>query len=122
MRETGHTLDVQAGEYPFGVVNGFPLELERGERGRIPYFRNLHLMLVTFIPFVRMALQTAEPKGLFMKDVSLPQAGGHTYEPIASNHHDFLQHSHFGSWDVTLDNYRLQFASLKSAYERRQQR
>ena len=32
--EIGHTLDVQAGEYPFGVVNGFPLELERGEQGK----------------------------------------------------------------------------------------
>lgn len=34
--EISHTLDVQAGEYPFGVVNGFPLELERSEQGGIP--------------------------------------------------------------------------------------
>lgn len=26
-KTSSHTLDVQAGEYPFGVVNGFPLEL-----------------------------------------------------------------------------------------------
>ena len=37
MDETSHTLDVQAVEYPFGVINGFPVELEDGERGRIPY-------------------------------------------------------------------------------------
>ena len=27
MKKPSHTLEVQAGEYPFGVVNGFPLEL-----------------------------------------------------------------------------------------------
>lgn len=53
-RESSHTLDVQAGEYPFGVMNGFPLELQGcsveneatwpGQLGEpLPNARDLHL-------------------------------------------------------------------------------